>query len=698
MNLLKANVRSTSVSGVLLPAVLLLLAVGVALVARYAMPLSARLFEKLELRTLDARFNLRGPFPQGQLKEISEHVAIVAMDDAATQKFGHPLPRQTHAQLVGQLQKAGARAIIFDVIFADPSRENPNGDAELARSVRRAGNVFLPFDHESSQVAPPALLSKVQNKLAYRIASLDAGGTRGQSTPDASGTRIRPPIAPLFNAMRGGGQIASRRDSDGTFRSAVLLMQIGDGGENIVYPHAILDAVAKTEWKIEPQTHAPRLENNYLVWQGHKIGPLKKRILDRGPSLGEKKKTRAANVTWTIPLNFLGDHDAMQVLTVPYLDALSGNADARLKNRIVIIGETATGTPDLRRSPFDRQDEFLGVETNATLIANLLKNDFLEYPPLSWAIGISSLLGLICGAAAFGLKPVTSLVLTVGVLLAYATISTWLFINTRLVLEMTAPFLAIALSYTALTALHLVTSERLAQESKSALRETQTLLGQYVNEGLAAQLAADPDLRRDLQIGVRREVTVIFSDIRGFTSWSENQTPEEVKARLDEYFPLMCEIIADDYDGYVDKFIGDGLMAVWNSMSDQENHAYCATRAALSMQRAIKLLNDGWRKQKQSEFQIGIGIASGSAVFGTFGSPAHKLMPTVLGDVVNLASRLESLTKEHSAAIIVSQSTYEVIREEFDCRALGETFVRGKAQAQPIYEVLGLKNIAGDNV
>lgn len=686
------NARSGGMPGVLLAGVLVLLAVGLALAARYALPLSAGLFEKLELRTLDTRFNLRGPVSQAQLEKISHQVAIVAMDDAATQKFGHPLPRQTHAQLVGQLQKAGARAIIFDVIFADPNRQNLTGDLQFARSIQKAGNVFLPFDHDSSQSTPPAILEKIQNKLAYPVPLLGAG-----STPGSSDAHIRPPIAPLFAAMRGGGQIASRRDSDGTFRSSLLLMEIG-----AAYPHTILDAVAKTEWQINPQTSSPRLENNFLVLTQndvrHQIGPLQKRFINRQTTVGGEHQTQAIGAAWAIPLNFLGDHNAMQVLTIPYLDALSGKANARLKNRIVIIGETATGTPDLRRSPFDRQDEFLGVETNATLIANLLNNDFLKYPPSSWAIGISLLLGMICGAAAFRWKPLASFALVLGVLLAYATLSTWLFINTRLVLEMTAPFLAVALSYTALTALHLVMSEQLAQESQSALRETQTLLGQYVNESLAAQLSADPDLRRDLQIGVRRHVTVLFSDIRGFTSWSETQTPEEVKARLDEYFPLMCEIIADDYDGTIDKFIGDGLMAVWNTFSDQENHAYCATRAALSMQRALRTLNDGWRKQKQSEFQIGIGIATGSAVFGTFGSPAHKLMPTVLGDVVNLASRLESLTKEHGAPIIVSQSTYEQIKNDFECRALGEVPIRGKAQAQPMYEVLELAKTAHRNV
>ena len=186
-------------------------------------------------------------------------------------------------------------------------------------------------------------------------------------------------------------------------------------------------------------------------------------------------------------------------------------------------------------------------------------------------------------------------------------------------------------------------------------------------------------------------MTVLFSDIRSFTSWAEKQPPEEVKARLDEYFPIMCEIVADDYDGDIDKFIGDGMMAVWNGLSDQSDHARRAVRAALSMKRALALLNEGWRKQKQDEFRIGIGIATGSAIFGTFGSPRHKLMPTVLGDTVNLASRLEALTKETGAVIIIAQSTYEIVKDEFEVRPLGSVPVRGRTEVQPVYEVLDVK-------
>ena len=655
--------------------ILLAAALFAALACRFYFPLTAPMLEKMEWRTLDTRFQLRGPLPHAQLKDISENVAIIAMDDAATRRFGHPLPRSVHAQLVQKAKNAGAKALVFDVIFADPNRQNPQGDLQFAQSIQKAGNVFLPFDHDSSESSSAAQLKKIKGKLAYPI---NAPGT-------AHNIHIQPPVESLFNAMRGGGHIASRRDSDGTFRSSILLMEQG-----AVYPHTLLDAVARTAWKIDPQKQKPVLEGEYLRIGDRKIGPLQKRSLERSRYDADAITNLRTGTAWAIPLNFLGGHDAMQILTIPYLDVIEGRANKRLKNRIVIVGETATGTPDLRRSPFDLHDEFLGVETNATLIANLLDNNFLKYPPLSTGILVACLMGLAVGGAAFRFHPGLSFCLAVGALLLYSFIATYYFINYHLVLEMMLPFIAMALCYTTLTAFRLFVTDRLARESQTALHETQTLLGQYVNDKLARQLSDDPILRRDMQIGTRREVTVLFSDIRSFTSWSENQTPEEVKARLDEYFPVMCEIIADDYDGYVDKFIGDGLMAVWNGMSDQSDHARRAVRAALSMQRTLKLLNDGWEKQKQEPFRIGIGIASGNAIFGTFGSPNHKLMPTVLGDTVNLASRLEAMTKETGAMIIVSQSTYELVKDDFEFKPLGTVPVRGKTQAQPIYEVVGL--------
>ncbi|HVF10104.1 MAG TPA: adenylate/guanylate cyclase domain-containing protein, partial [Abditibacteriaceae bacterium] len=548
-------------------------------------------------------------------------------------------------------------------------------DDEFAAACAATGNVFLPFDDNSSDSTPPDLERAVRARLSYPI---------GAPTT-AEAVRIRPPVAPLLRAMRGGGHVATKADTDGKFRSSILLMEQG-----ATYPHVALDAVARMVWRV-PSAHM-QLRDGYLVAGSHRFGPLEVRPLRRSlAGGGAESRVLRRGTGWMLPLNFLGGHSVMELLTVPYLDALDGHADERLRGRVVIVGETATGTPDLRPGPFDSQETTLGVETNATFVANLLEDNFLNHPPLLWAVLATLGAGLISGLAVAALRPLVALGLAGSAAFAYMLLAAMSFANDNRILEMTAPLLAGSLCFTALAAYRLVFVDRAAREYESALRETQVMLGQFVNERLAEDLCSNPEARRDMQIGTRREVSVLFSDIRGFTSWSENQAPEEVKSRLDEYFPAMCEIAYEDYDGYIDKYIGDALMVVWNAHKDQPDHAERAVRAALSMHRSLAMLNDGWRRQKQQEFRIGVGVATGSVVFGTFGSPKHKLMPTALGDTVNLASRLETATKEHGSNIIISEATYQAVKDQFEIKPLGALPIRGKAEAQQIYEVLGLK-------
>ena len=176
------------------------------------------------------------------------------------------IPRAAHARLVAQLKKAGAQAVIFDVIFADASQRGAGEDAQFAAAVRDAGNIFLPVDHDASEATAPALLKKIEDHLSYPI----------EATSTAETVRIQPPIPALFEAMKGGGQVAAKPDTDATFRSAVILMESGK-----VYPHIVLDAVARSVWKLDPKKTPPVIKDDYLVWGERRIGPLTRRALQR---------------------------------------------------------------------------------------------------------------------------------------------------------------------------------------------------------------------------------------------------------------------------------------------------------------------------------------------------------------------------------------------------------------------------------
>jgi adenylate cyclase len=666
---------------------LVALALLLTLLLRYQIQFTRVLLDGAELRLLDARFLLREsivPEERAQnLQRAAQSVAIVALDDTATRRFGRVLPRAVHARLVQQLQRAGVRAVIFDIIFVDPERARPQDDVEFARACARAGEVFFPFDDNSSQRTPQLVRASLESRLSYPL--------KNDTSTRMTTVRLQPPLEPLLKAMQGGGHVVMNADSDGKYRKAILLLDNG-----AIYPHVALDAVRATSWRV-PHTGIKQ-DGNFLQIGRQRIGPLEQRMLTRSVFDERRGKvvTERAGEGWMIPLNFIGNHRAMQNLTVPYTSVLEGHRSIleRLRNRVVIVGETATGTTDLRPSPLDTNEVFLGVETNATLLANLLQNDFLRYASWRSTLGITVLMGVLVGLLVVLLRPWVALILSSALALAFALLGIYVFTTGRLVIEMTGPLLAILLCYLVPSSQRLMREESMARELAQREAATRQLLGQYVDARIMTQLRDDPAAQRDLEIGVRREVTILFSDIRGFTAWSETQEPEAVSARLDEYFPLMCEIAADDYDGFVDKYIGDALMVVWNAFGDQPNHAECAVRAALSMQRGLRGLNAGWRKQKQQEFRIGIGIATGRVVFGSFGSRRHKLQPTALGDTVNLASRLENATKETGADIIISGATYEAVRDSVQVESLGALPIRGKSHAVPMYAVRSLREKA----
>jgi adenylate cyclase len=205
---------------------------------------------------------------------------------------------------------------------------------------------------------------------------------------------------------------------------------------------------------------------------------------------------------------------------------------------------------------------------------------------------------------------------------------------------------------------------------------------------------ADPSLVR--LGGQRRDMTVLFSDIRGFTSASERATPEAVVAQLNEYFSAMVEVLFR-YQGTLDKFVGDMVMGLFGAPLPDARHADHAVAAALDMTRTLDQLNERWRREGRPELNIGIGINSGEMIAGNIGSEAI-MSYTVIGDAVNLGSRLESLNKEYGTRIIISDRTRSLLTVPVETRAIGDVVVKGRTQAVPIFEVVGKTGSVGPTV
>ena len=214
-------------------------------------------------------------------------------------------------------------------------------------------------------------------------------------------------------------------------------------------------------------------------------------------------------------------------------------------------------------------------------------------------------------------------------------------------------------------------------------RKMKRLFGQYVSKDVYDQLVANPDLAR--LGGQRRQMTVLFSDIRGFTTVSEKGQPEEIVAILNEYFTRMVEIVFA-HKGTLDKFVGDMVMALFGAPLDDPHHAEHAVDAALEMIRELNRLNEKWAAEGRPALDIGIGISTGPMIAGNIGSEAI-MSYTVIGDSVNLGARLESLNKEYGTRIIISQATREALPGRYQFRPLGDVVVKGKTRPVAIFEV-----------
>ena len=336
------------------------------------------------------------------------------------------------------------------------------------------------------------------------------------------------------------------------------------------------------------------------------------------------------------------------------------------RDKIVLIGATAAGASDVRSNAFS--PSYPGVEIHATVIDNLLQADFLRAAPEPWTAAAILLLALLMAGLVYLFRSAllyTLLAMLAG--LAYFAGVCALFRSQNLWAPMVGPLAAGTLAFTGSTL------TRYATEGREKRKYRKTLL-KYLSPQLVETIMQDfnwASLRAE-----KRNLTVLFSDIRGFTSISEKLPPEAVVATLNEHLNMMVSVIFK-HQGTLDKFVGDCVMAFWGAPLAQPNHAELAARAALEMIEGLEKLNRKWQSEGRPTLQIGVGINTGEMLFGNIGSE-QRMDFTVIGDNVNLGSRLESATKELHATIVISDATYQQIRDKAQVRPLGEISVKGQ--------------------
>ncbi|MDP8248122.1 MAG: adenylate/guanylate cyclase domain-containing protein [Candidatus Tritonobacter lacicola] len=664
--------------------------------------LGAELLDVLELKTLDLRFRIRGPISPGN------PIAIAAIDQKSIDRLGRwPWPRSTIGTLLETLKERGALAIGMDVVFASPDN-NPaltqartlidefdrtglgetagkgpefrdtlekalaesDTDAAFAESISKVGNVVLGYffflsPDEIEHVTPEEkerdreALSITTGPFIKRLSkNVDESGI-----PVAFG--VKPNIMKLSSRANSSGFVNFALDIDGVIRWAPLIIRYGPSY------HLSLDVEVIGEYLGIPATQTAVYLADYGV-AGIAMGP----------------GTIPTDEGGKILINYRGP-----ARTFPYYsisDILSGDVGKEeLGGRIVLVGATATGLTDVRLTPFSGKSWicFPGVEVHANAIDTILAGDAISRPDWFYLIDLVSMLfiGLTLAMVLPRVKAVQGFAFTAVLLAGYLSVVQLAFTKFGMWLNSTCPSLLIIMSYLFITTYRFMTEYKHKNMIKNAFKF-------YLSPQVVEEVVKDASTLR--LGGEKKELTVLFSDIKGFTSLSEQVEPHLLISILNEYLTGMTEIIFR-HNGTLDKFVGDMVMAIWGAPVDQDDHAAMACRAALDMQAALKALREKWNKEGRPMIKARIGINSGEMIVGNMGSKT-RFDYTVIGDNVNLGSRLEDINKLYGTGIVVSESTRDLAGGEFVFRELDTVRVKGKKKAIRIYELMDSTAWAGE--
>ncbi|MCA1977642.1 MAG: adenylate/guanylate cyclase domain-containing protein [Thiobacillus sp.] len=610
-----------------------------------------------------------------------DRIVILDIDEASLKSVGRwPWNREVMTRLLDRLfDHYGVAAVGFDIVFAEPDTSSGLASLERLAAGPLAGN--RDFRQAVEALAPKLdydaqfarALAERPVSLGYYFIPAGFGDAKtGMLPPPALPAAVFAPLAPgevatgyganlpLFQrAAQGAGFFNMRADADGTARRMHLVTPYG--GDYFL-------ALSASTLRVAFGNEAPQ------------AGIATTRLLGRSyPApwieVGGLRTTLSADGSVYVPYRAGSPF--------PYLSAaqvLAGKAPARLlENRIVLVGSTAPGLADLRVTPFS--ETFPGVEIHAHLIAGMLDGATRSIPPWSddgrllAVLALGGLLGFVLLRFGPLVGLIATVLLTAALLAAYA--AAW---NRMWVVPMAAPMLTVLGLYALNTAWGLFAETR-------NKRQITRLFGQYVPPELAAEMSQDP--AHYTMEGQSREMTVLFSDIRGFTDFSEKLPPAELAEVLNAYLSKMTAIVQQQR-GTIDKYIGDAIMAFWNAPVDLPDHASRAVATALDMQAALPELNRDFAARGWPEVKIGVGVNTGRMSVGNMGSE-FRMSYTVMGDAVNLGSRLEGITKQYGVGILVTQATVEADPQHVFMK-IDDVRVKGKEKPVAIYEPLGSKD------
>jgi adenylate cyclase len=641
-----------------------------------ALAASTDLLDRLELTTYDWRMR-QAADPQSLNKDI----VLVEINDSSIREmspvFGHwPWPRLAVSFIIDYLHRAPAKVVAVDLGFSERDKvakydfegdpwSGSQSDRALADSVKKSGNVIM-------------LADAVYEGLAGGVKDTDAARWPGSGFPGdrvAHRPLILAPYQSLTDAAAGLGHNFLTIDADGPSRRMPAFIE-SDGK---VLP-SLGVAVALAAGGFTPADVSG--DGPFLRMRDRRVPLLRDGsgtseqwtmlINYRAPALVKGPGGERVRPYTSYEFRHLFKSEQQLLMgEKPMIDP------AVFKDKLVFVGFTASGLLDVFRTPLSTEDNgsMPGIQLHASMADSILANRFIRPATSRSRIGTILIAALSIGLLAAFLPFATAALASFGILGGWTwfTLSAfrgglWLNLVQPLAVGGLALFFGAAYQYFI--------------EGKEK-RKVAKLFGRYVSRDVYAQLMANPD-QAELG-GKRREMTVLFSDIRGFTTMTERGDPEELVRQLNEYFSRMVDIVFR-HKGTVDKFVGDMVMALFSAPLDDPDHADHAVQSAVTMVSELAELNRGWAAKGMVQLDIGIGVNSGEMIAGNIGS-SSIMSYTVIGDNVNLGARLESLNKDYKTRIIISDATRARLTVAFDIRPLGDVVVKGKSKAVQIFEV-----------
>jgi adenylate cyclase len=630
--------------------------------------------EEIRLRTFDFYQSLR---PR---ETVSRPVVIVDIDEASLKDIGQwPWPRTILADLVTRLAELGVVAIGFDIVFAEPDRMSPSiaatsfrnldddtrnklrtlpsNDEVFAQAIRRSRVVV---GQAGSATAAPRSEAEAALQTGFAVKGPDA-------TPflvTFAGLLRNVPV--IEQAAAGRGVFSVLPERDGIVRRVPLVMR----AQGAMVPSLSIELL-----RVVTNSSAILVRTDQAGVQSVAVPDL-------------QVPTDQNGRFWV----HFNKHDPARYVSAK--DVLQGRVPRdRVEGKLVLIGTSAVGLLDVKTTPVSAA--MPGVEIHAQILESALTKSSLTSP--NYAVGVELLVAVFVGLAIIIVAPIfrASLVIAFGAIVAAALIGTswYVYSQYNLLIDFTYPLISSALVYLALVFMNYVKEQKQRQQIRAAF-------GYYLSPALVEQLARSPE---KLALGgEERRMTVLFSDVRGFTTISEyyKHDPQGLTRLMNRFLtPLTNAII--ERKGTIDKYIGDAIMAFWNAPLDDPQQEINACEAALEMLARADKLNQQFKREaeqnggKYMPLNVGIGLNTGPCVVGNMGSD-FRFNYSVLGDTVNVASRLEARTKDYRIPIVIGAQTEQQAKEKFATMEIDRIQVKGKTEPETVFTVLGHAELRQD--